>query len=305
MATNSSYDTQAMGPSQSTTTTAPPPTGTNAEHILVEPQIVSATFPAAAEPPPGNTNAGPDDPTENDDVDAPPPLGFKLSGYKLLNIVVLFTIGVAKFILSLQGHSIAPTGLDWAGGCVLAILLYWIGLYEAAKPPRWRWFLHVDWAPGIGFTSKRFLVGVLLPFTFVWQTLPFWVAYSIFHVHVAFLDCTPLLAFVYSYLSASSFSLLYIALPTKWLVWHHIPVWAPVRRFFQVYGSWSGNPAGGQYQLIGNVGFRLGLLSGGCLLYWLMNWSLMLLAMYRAKARGWRVVKYEVSIISWHIVVRF
>jgi hypothetical protein len=154
MATNSNDDTQAIGPGPSqstTTTTAPPPTGTNAEYILVEPkivpatfpaaaeppptgtnaehilvglQIVPATFPAAAEPPPGNTNAGPDDPDsdQNDNVDAPPPLGFRLTGYKLLNIVVLFTIGVAKFILSLQGHSISPTGLEWAGGCLLATL---------------------------------------------------------------------------------------------------------------------------------------------------------------------------------------
>jgi len=42
-----------------------------------------------------------DDPEESD-KDSPLPLGAKLPGYRLLNIVVIFTIGVAKFILSLE-----------------------------------------------------------------------------------------------------------------------------------------------------------------------------------------------------------
>jgi len=37
--------------------------------------------------------------------------------------------------------------------------LYWIGLYEEVELARWGWFLHVDWAPAIGFGSKRFLGG--------------------------------------------------------------------------------------------------------------------------------------------------
>jgi|SRR5712671_5624206 len=116
------------GLSQSTTTTttsplppAPDPS-TDFEHI--ELQALPASFPVATtEPLPGNTNtnADPDDLEENDE-DAQLPLGVKLTGYRLLNLVVIFTIGGAKFILSLQGKSVAPTGLEWAGGTVLAAL---------------------------------------------------------------------------------------------------------------------------------------------------------------------------------------
>jgi hypothetical protein len=118
-----SYDTQAMepGPNQSPTTAAFLPVLTNAEHILVEPRVVPANFPAATKPPPGKTNADVDDP-EEDDEDAPLSPRVKLTGYRLLNILVIFTIGLVKFILSLKGHSISPTGLEWAGGLVLITL---------------------------------------------------------------------------------------------------------------------------------------------------------------------------------------
>ncbi|KAH9953846.1 hypothetical protein BC827DRAFT_1159035 [Russula dissimulans] len=124
-----------------TTTTAPPPT--NPAHILAP-----ASFPAA-EPPHGNTNADPND-SKEDDEDAPLPFGVKPTGSKLINIAVIFSIGVAKFIVSLRGRPNAPTraGLEWVGGLVLAILplalyhaliityarFYWIGLHEAVEP---------------------------------------------------------------------------------------------------------------------------------------------------------------------------
>jgi len=116
-----SYDTQAMeeGPSQSTITVAAP-SPTNSGHI--EFHVLPVNFSAAAEHIiiiPSNTNAELDDP-EGDDEDVP--LRVRLTGYRLLNIVVIFTIGVAKLILSLNGQSIAPTGLEYAGGSVLAIL---------------------------------------------------------------------------------------------------------------------------------------------------------------------------------------
>jgi len=76
---------------------------------------------SAAEPIPSDTNADLDDPEEDDEGD-PLPLRVRFTGYRLLNIVVIFTIGVAKLILSLNGQSIAPTGLEYAGGSVLAIL---------------------------------------------------------------------------------------------------------------------------------------------------------------------------------------
>jgi hypothetical protein len=62
-----------------------------------------------------------DDPEENA-IDESPPLGVKLTGYRLLNIIVLLGFGLSKFILSLHGLSVAPTGLEWVAGSALAVL---------------------------------------------------------------------------------------------------------------------------------------------------------------------------------------
>jgi hypothetical protein len=78
-----------------------------------------ATLPTAAGPALGN--ADPDDPEENE-VEAPLPLGVKLTAYRILNMLVILTFGVAKFILSLKGQSVVPTGLDWVAGSLLAAL---------------------------------------------------------------------------------------------------------------------------------------------------------------------------------------
>jgi|SRR6266851_3150435 len=98
-------------------TTTPPPAA--AQHI--ELQVLPAALPTTTELPPGSGD--PDDPEENE-VDASKSLllGVKLTAYRLLNLVVLLAIGLAKFILSLKGQSVAPSGLEWVGGSVLAAL---------------------------------------------------------------------------------------------------------------------------------------------------------------------------------------
>jgi hypothetical protein len=62
-----------------------------------------------------------DDPQENA-AGASPPFVVKLTGYRLLNIIVLLGFGLAKFVLSLQGQSVAPAGLEWVAGSALAAL---------------------------------------------------------------------------------------------------------------------------------------------------------------------------------------
>jgi len=254
------YDTQAMeeGPGQLVTTTAVP-WPTNHGHTELQTLSASLQVPAAAEPISSNTHAYLEDPEEVDEVSP----GVKLTGYRLLNIVVIFTIGTAKYMLSLKGQSIAPTGLEWAGGLVLAVLLYWIGLYEAVKLPRWGWFFHVDWAPGIGFASKGFLGGVLW-----WLVGPakYYPSYLAIYLcltrlsHLAFVPDTMIWRIVRGFLSACLSFLLLEELPMKWRAWQHIPGWAPVKRFFQecLLGSF----AGSQHRLIENVGFWLGFLLG-------------------------------------------
>jgi hypothetical protein len=49
-----------------------------------------------------------------------PPLGVKLTFYRLVNMMTIFFIGIVKGSLSYQGKSTAPTTLDWVGGALLA-----------------------------------------------------------------------------------------------------------------------------------------------------------------------------------------
>ena len=90
----------------------PPPPPADVEDIELQ------VLPAAALPP---GNADPDGPEENE-VNAPVPLGVKLTAYRLLNLVIILALGLAKFILSLKGQAAAPTGLEWVAGSVFAAL---------------------------------------------------------------------------------------------------------------------------------------------------------------------------------------
>ncbi|KAH9060680.1 hypothetical protein EDB87DRAFT_1614773 [Lactarius vividus] len=90
-----------------------------------------------------------------------PPLGVKITGYRLLNMMTVFSFGSAKAILTYMGQSAAPTTLDWVAGTLLAVLLYWIGLYEQGNTKKWEWFFRVDLAPGIDHCTKRVVGGFL------------------------------------------------------------------------------------------------------------------------------------------------
>lgn len=52
----------------------------------------------------------------------PPPLGVKLTGYRLLYMSVVFTVGMTKVILIYMGRSAMPTTLDWIGGTFLSVM---------------------------------------------------------------------------------------------------------------------------------------------------------------------------------------
>ena len=57
------------------------------------------------------------------DIDVtPPPLGVKLTCYRLLNMMTIFSFGITKGILAYMGQSTAPTTLDWVSGALLAIV---------------------------------------------------------------------------------------------------------------------------------------------------------------------------------------
>jgi len=244
------------GPNQPT---PPPPPPADVEDI--ELQVLPAAAPTIPEPPPGN--ADPDGPEENE-VDAPVPLGVKLTAYRLLNLVIILALGLAKFILSLKGQAAAPTGLEWVAGSVFAALSYWIGLYELVQPPRWEWLLHVDLAPAIGFILKCFLGGVLQAFALYWEMLPFCLFIGIPLLVLSRITASPTssnqqsgLDLLFSWLLVA---FLIFLLPEKWRVWKRIWVWGPAKRFFRKYGS--NYPKRRRYRLWGKAGFILGLLSG-------------------------------------------
>ncbi|KAF9515637.1 hypothetical protein BS47DRAFT_774400 [Hydnum rufescens UP504] len=72
-----------------------------------------------------------------------PPV-IKITLYRLLNTMIILGVGIGKFILAMQGHSISPTILDWVFGSLYVMLTYWIGFVEDVRPSVWPWFFHED-----------------------------------------------------------------------------------------------------------------------------------------------------------------
>ncbi|KAI0049773.1 hypothetical protein FA95DRAFT_1488543 [Auriscalpium vulgare] len=73
------------------------------------------------------------------------PSGPKLTGFRILNTVLVAAFGLSKAALTYQGKSAAPTTLELVLGVFLGIGLYWIGLYESVRPHKWPWLLHDDY----------------------------------------------------------------------------------------------------------------------------------------------------------------
>ena len=59
-------------------------------------------------------------------LDAAPPLGVKLTVYRLLNMSTMLSFCFAKGVLTYKGLSIVPTMLDWVSGGLLAVV--WVNL---------------------------------------------------------------------------------------------------------------------------------------------------------------------------------
>ena len=64
----------------------------------------------------------------------PPPLGVKLTGYKLFFMATVFCFGTVKTILTYKGQSTSPTILDWVAGTFLTIL--WVDLVYSLRLAR-------------------------------------------------------------------------------------------------------------------------------------------------------------------------
>ena len=51
-----------------------------------------------------------------------PPLGFKLTGYRLLNVAVIVGFGIFKAVSVYCGHPLTPTTVEIVGGTVLTLM---------------------------------------------------------------------------------------------------------------------------------------------------------------------------------------
>jgi len=204
------------------------------------------------------------------DMDAtPPPLGVKLTGYRLVFMATVLSFGTVKTILTYMGQSIAPTTLDWVAGTILTGVLYWIGLYEGSNI--WQWFFQVDYAPAIGYCAKCMFGTVLWQFFCFHNLLPFWslnllltgVVANVQHIVDA--DSVPIaiagafgmaLLTVLLWLGVGRFNIRRVQGLRGW--------WSAVG-FVNIYGP--GAPRVEGYEWFGAVGTIVGFLCGSALLF--------------------------------------
>ncbi|KAI0086331.1 hypothetical protein BDY19DRAFT_960865 [Irpex rosettiformis] len=84
--------------------------------------------------------------SDSDSHERRPSSSIKVTGYRILNTVVIITFGVWKGVASFRGEAIMSNTLDILLGVVLTIGLFWLGCYEAVQPPRMIWLFHRDYA---------------------------------------------------------------------------------------------------------------------------------------------------------------
>jgi len=56
------------------------------------------------------------------DEEDPPPLGFKVTGYRLLNVAVIVGFGIVKAVAVYGGRPLTPTTPEIVGGTVLTLM---------------------------------------------------------------------------------------------------------------------------------------------------------------------------------------
>jgi len=188
-----------------------------------------------------------------------PPLGVKLTGYRLLNMGVVFGFGLTKAILTYMGQSTVPATLDWVSGALLVVCLYWIGLYEATCSKKWEWFFQVDLTPAICYSFLRFVGGVLGVIFALQGTLA-----------ITSLCSIPifLLAHFIPRLSLDICLVVYICFTLCvhyfWMRTRRLRVWMRVRQFMVHFIQTDGlsAPLSEQHEWSGTIGMTLGFFCG-------------------------------------------
>ncbi|PPQ67968.1 hypothetical protein CVT24_003161, partial [Panaeolus cyanescens] len=86
-----------------------------------------------------------------------------LTPYRLLVLLLGLILGTLKAAFSYQGKALAPIALEWAGGTVLVILFYFLGLAEDLEglPKTLTWFYNFDCAQALRSYSHNESINIL------------------------------------------------------------------------------------------------------------------------------------------------
>ncbi|KAF8267732.1 hypothetical protein EI94DRAFT_1276052 [Lactarius quietus] len=101
-----------------------------------------------------------------------PPLGVKLTCYRLLNVTTAILWAVPKAVLSYKNRSAAGTTLDLLAA-LCGVALYWVGLFEERRGKNWERFFQVDLAPSFGHSANVSLEELCRRYPFSAAYLPF------------------------------------------------------------------------------------------------------------------------------------
>jgi len=87
-------------------------------------------------------------------------LGLELTGYRLITTSVILGLGIHKAVCARNGQSLISPTLDWFGGMIFAIILFWLGEIGANRPKLFPLFFRTDLAPPIlKFLRRREVMG--------------------------------------------------------------------------------------------------------------------------------------------------
>ncbi|KDQ53914.1 hypothetical protein JAAARDRAFT_60998 [Jaapia argillacea MUCL 33604] len=73
----------------------------------------------------------------------------KVTGYRLLVIVLTAAFGLSKALVSYNGRTFVPITIEWVYGVVVSLALYWLGLYETTYPELFPRLFEKDYAKAI------------------------------------------------------------------------------------------------------------------------------------------------------------
>ncbi|PPQ73127.1 hypothetical protein CVT26_014949 [Gymnopilus dilepis] len=68
----------------------------------------------------------------------------KLTPWRLVNTIVILSIGLPKAVYSYLGYPVTVNTLDWALGLCWCLGAFWLSIFESEQQDRWPWFFQCD-----------------------------------------------------------------------------------------------------------------------------------------------------------------